>query len=133
MRRTLDLWVLQPDGEQTLLPGKACSGVHKLAQRWALLMLTPRGSMKFDPERGCGFTQRIYNSEAAITTAFLFSNADVLRQMRRDETADDPDDERIASVTLTGISVFMNSVSIQVSLRNLAGDTSSIILPVSSA
>lgn len=95
-------------------------------------MLTPKGSLPFDTERGCDFLPKALNArtESAITDAFVFGNADVVYQLKKNES-DNPD-EQIRSVSLNSINIDGGTVSLSVTLTSNSGDSRKIILPITS-
>ena len=141
MSKTLDLFAFtgaKKTGQHQLVEalftqgGSVCTGIQKLIQDWILLMLTPKGSLLFDKERGCNFLERALNArtEDAISTAFVFANAEVIQQLRSKEEESQSDDEKIDSVSLNSINLSGGNVSISVTIKSLAGDNRKVELPI---
>ena len=141
MSKTLDLFAFtgaKKTGQTRLVEalftngGSVCTGIQKLIQDWILLMLTPKGSLPFDQERGCGFLEEVLGArtEDAVRTAFVFANAEVIQQLRNNEEESQSDDERIDSVTLDSINISGGNLSISVTLKSMAGDSREVKLPI---
>jgi hypothetical protein len=58
---------------------------------------------------------------------------DVGRQLRRLETADDPDDERFGSAKILGVGLSADTSEVSLSLTSLAGDDVAVIVPLTVA
>lgn len=137
MSKTIDLFAFKDNKgslDMQLLEdgGYVCSGIQKLVQDWVLLFLTPRGSVTFDPDRGCDFVTETQHArtEYAINRAFIFANDDVVTQLKSNESEDQSDDERIQSAELKDIALFGNEISISVKITSRAGDSREVVLPV---
>lgn len=114
--------------------GQICVGIQKLAQRWTLEFLTEVGSLRGQPERGSSFMAalRLRNLRTAqdITFAFLAANLEIERQLKNEEYAGMPDDERFSSATLTGVNFYPGYLSLNVMIESRAGDERAAILPI---
>lgn len=112
--------------------GGLCTGIQKLIQRFVMLLLTPKGSMKFMPDRGCTFPSAVGQSysESQVSAAFRFAMADVAPQLKAEEDESMPDDERFRSAELLDITFFGTTLSIAVSLTSRAGSSHEVILPI---
>lgn len=144
--RTADLLVFHgnfPDQgeqlvEQTLAPestgGFLCTGVQKLAQRVLLILLTKKGSMRFDPEYGTIFMLLAeaggFRTVTDVEQAFYGAKLDLLRQLKAVEEDDDPLDERIRDLILLGITLAPGSVSLRIQMTTQAGSTHQFIGPI---
>jgi len=115
--------------------GQICTGIQKLAQRWLLEFLTETGSMLGKPDRGCDFMRLVRNGRLRNQTDvfYAFTHAEVIvrRNLRTEETADMPNDERIAGADPISISFLPGYAQLQIEITSLAGTTREIILPVS--
>jgi len=131
-------------GEQLLeqqlfgnVPGAVCTGVQKLMQTWVMEFLSATGSYRFLPRRGTGFLPSLLQgrlrTELDVQTAFNFAADAVSRNLAADEAADAPDDERLASATLTGISLVNDTILLDIQLTSQAGDSRQAVLPLSVA
>ena len=142
--RSIDLVFLQGvtlSGKKTLAQqifnesnaGQVCTGIQKLIQRWILRLLTPAGTMKFNPTRGTTFMRDMltaYN-ESDVDTVFRLANMDATRQMIQEETNSMPSDERLNHVELLDITFTDYSVIIKVRMYSQTGDSSPVVLPIS--
>lgn len=139
--RSFDISVLHgavPQGETELdislfqKGGAVCTGIQKLVQRFFILMVTPRGSMTFAPQRGSDFLKSVSgaHSESAVRIAFQFALMDVRAQLKAEETDSLPADERFQNAELLEAVFFGDSLSLSVALTSQAGITEEIILPI---
>jgi len=114
--------------------GFLCTGVQKLAQRLLLVLLTKKGSMRYLPAFGTAFMIRaergIWRTQSDVMMAFTAAKLDLVRQMREQESDDDPPDERLAMVNLIGIGLNADSVSLRISVTTQAGTNYQFIAPV---
>lgn len=112
--------------------GEVCTGIQKLVQRWLCIFLTPAGSQTFSPNRGTRFMVDIFSAgtETKVQTIFQSANSDALSQLRAEETVNMPLDERIKSVKLDKMSLYLGNLSLYVTIKSAAGDTANIILPI---
>ena len=85
---------LARDGEG----GQIQTGILKLAQRFLLLLLTPRGSTPSLPLAGCDFMpqlqQGLLRSTLDVYAAFSSAVSDIKTQLLAGEATRDPADER---------------------------------------
>lgn len=146
--RTIDVLAfsgVKEHGEQRLTPelfadgeaGLICTGIQKLAQRVLLELLTAKGSMKGLEHRGCGLviamqTGKI-NTDIQAAQQFTFAAMDATANLQREETDNDPADERIHNINLLSVAFLMGHVSYHVEVISLAGSSRKVILPVSVA
>lgn len=141
--RTYDVCIFQgqkPVGEalldQTVIGqgGLICTGVAKAAQKYALEFLTEAGSMPYLQARGCDFMTKLrlgyLRHESDVFAAFALANADVLDNLAGDELAGTPDDERISTATLAGVTIFPGYCSLRITLATVAGSGRTVILPI---
>ena len=111
--------------------GSVCTGIQNLIQEWLILMLTPKGSVVFDENRGSNFLPEAMNAtvESDIKTSFVFANADVIEQLRR--TSDDkPDDEIVDKVTLDTLNLKDGLLSVKATITSKAGESRTVTLPI---
>ena len=122
---------------------RICSGMEKVVQRYAKLLLTDLGSVKFDDNLGNDLMSSIRKGEvystAWLTHLFNEANRNVLNAMIIDDNDTDkfgdlPDDERIDSAELVDLEIdpATASVRIHVKITTLAGEEYEYIAPVSS-
>lgn len=117
--------------------GEICTGVQKLAQRWALEFLTQRGSMGFHmAARGTQFmTWAIagrLRTEYDVQTYFGFAANQAKVNLLNEETADMHPEERFESAVLDRIEIAENGFALYVTITSQAGDSRAVILPVAS-
>lgn len=142
--RRIDLVFLQGvtlSGKKTLAQqlfnennaGQVCTGIQKLIQRWILRLLTPVGTMKFNPTRGTTFMRDMLSAynETDVDTVFRLANMDATRQIIQEETPSMPSDERLNHVELLDITFTDYSVIIKVRMYSQTGDSSPVVLPIS--
>ena len=112
--------------------GGACYGLQKLCQRFTMLLLTERGSMKFLPERGCNFISLMRNAqnEAYVRSAFTLACVDLRKQLTEEENDSMRPSERFGSVELVDVSFWFDTVSMTIRLYSQDGNSSDVILPV---
>lgn len=116
--------------------GSVISGPAKLCQKFLLLLLTEAGSMKYLPSSGCKFMTDAksgrWRTSADVQQSFYFSLLDVRRQLRQAESADDPDDERLAGVTIQSVVLSPRDRAVlRLSLTTRAGSSVSFLAPIS--
>jgi len=116
------------------------TGIQKLAQRYATLLLTQQSTVGYDALQGANFigpatSGQIANS-ANLAHFFNVANFQVIRQLQQEDNntklgALPPDDERIRTAKLVDFEVneFEGTLSIKVALTTLAGDNYIYVLP----
>jgi hypothetical protein len=116
------------------------TGIQKLAQRYATLFLTQKGSVGFSAGQGSDFIEPATTGQIAnganLTHFFNIANFQTTRQMRLDDVDPafgdtPPDDERIQTATLIDFEVdkFQGRIYLKVRLTSLAGDDYVYVLP----
>lgn len=143
--RRFDLLVIQgakPVGsvllQQTIFSpddgGEVCTGVQKVAQRWILKFLTPRGTMKFLPTEGNDFLRQVQRgeirTESDAQAAFNIAAVEVRESMVAEETEDMNPEDRFDAAELLQLILQPDGISIKVRLTTLAGDSREPILPI---
>jgi hypothetical protein len=115
--------------------GQIATGIQKLSQRWLLEFTTERGSMLGLPTRGSEFMRQVrlgrLRNQGDVFYAFLYNELLVRQNLRADETADMPDDERIASAEPLSISFSPGFANLRIQINSRAGTAREVILPVS--
>lgn len=116
-------------------PGTVCTGVQKLAQRWALEFLTIRGSMGFHlQERGTDFMriarQGAFRSELDVQTEYDFAAVQVRQNLLAEETPAMHAEDRFGTDDLQQILLGPDFLELSVTIISLAGDSRSVILPI---
>lgn len=147
VNRTYDILSLRgavPRGEiqlkQTLFEpasaGEICTGVQKLAQRWALEFLTIRGSMGFHLQnRGTDFLQVArqgrFRTELDVQIEYNFAAVFVRQQLLAEETDAMHPEDRFAADQLLRIVLGPDYLQLYVEITSLAGVSREVILPIS--
>ena len=145
--RTVDQLIFQGVAETGNQPitlgwgdaGEICTGAQKVAQTWASLFLTERGSIPLDLERGTGFIQAVRTAriqvDADVQAEFNLAAERIIQTMDQDAAAVGKmqDDERLDEAILVDneIDRQMSSLYLKVNKLTIAGDAREIILPVS--
>lgn len=122
-------------------PAKIVTGIQKAVQRYALLLLTTVGDIKFAQKQGANFLRPILSgniqNRGAFQSLFAIANADVRNQIKAEDANTDvygeiPDDERITNSELLDFDIDFNTatVRLRVGLTTAAGDTYTFIVPV---
>ncbi len=147
LNRRFDVLALrgaQPQGDIQLsqslfsndVGGEVCTGVQKLAQRWALEFLTIRGSMPFHmATRGSDFLawtrQGRLRTEFDVRAYFNFAAQQVKTNLLNEETADMHPDDRLDQAALLQIQLSGDSLALSVNVISLSGSARQVILPIS--
>jgi len=143
--RTFDLLVLQGAtragsaqlqhtifGEES--SSEVCTGVQKLAQRWAMKFLTIAGSMPYLPDEGTDFVrllqQGLLRDEAEALAAFTIAAVQVRTSMQAEEDSSMDDEDRMDTATLKRLALSNQWVSLTVEIYSLAGTSREVILPI---
>lgn len=114
--------------------GSVIAGIQKLVQRILLTLLTIKGTRKYQPALGCQFMLDAisggWRTVADVTQSFLLARSDVRNQLILEETTDDPDDERYGGMTLDRVTLSERMVTVHISVRSLAGDAYTFLVPL---
>lgn len=117
--------------------GALIAGVEKLAQRILLALLTKVGSRKYRPTDGTTFMIRaqrgLWRTTADVESSFYSARFDVRQQLQRDESSDDPADERWGSLELEGVILNGDTVSLRLAVTSAAGTGIKFIAPLTVA
>ena len=142
--------VVEPVGKVELSPSatlggsRRVAGMQKAVQRYAALLLTPSSSVPFPGEEGNVLLDALRAGSVSNTGylrhLFNVANAVALDTMRKDDYnitrfGDQPDDERVASVTLDGMTIdyATSTLSLSLTIRTAAGANYAYVLPVTTA
>lgn len=149
--RTADLEVLQtvtvPSGTVALSltatkgASRRVTGVQKAIQRYVTLLLTPSASVPFPQDPGNvlmdALNAGMVSDAGYLRHLFNTANAVALDTIRRDDYNTErfgelKDDERIASVELSGVTVDYSTSTLGLSLtfRTAAGEDYAYVVPV---
>jgi hypothetical protein len=113
--------------------GEICTGLQKLAQRFLIVLLTEKGSVKYFPDQGTNFmialAQGRVHNETDMRAVFGLAMQELASQMLDDETDTDPDDERFSGAELRAILVQPGYVNLTIAIAS-RDDAATIILPI---
>jgi len=114
--------------------GQICTGIHKLMQRFLLVLFLKKGSLRYDINRGTTFmldAERGYwNTVTAVRSSFTAAKASARRQLKSEQKTTDPTDEILADVTLDEVLLGDGSVSMTMTLTSEAGSNYTFITPI---
>lgn len=114
--------------------GALIAGVEKLAQKILLVLLTKAGSRTYAAAEGTAFMieaeRGSWRTPADVAMSFVTARLQVARQCRLSEAADDPLDERYASLVLDGVTLSAGTASLRMTLTSAAGTAYSFITPI---
>jgi len=114
--------------------GQICTGIQKLAQRWALEFLTELGSMRGLPTRGSTFMALVrrgaLRTRSDVIAAFNTENMYITRNLLLEEYTGMPDDERFAAADLTSVALLPGYMNLHVMITSRAGLSRAVILPI---
>lgn len=115
--------------------GQICTGIQKLAQRWALEFLTETGSMPGRPERGCDFMTAVrrgaMRTQFDVISTFNIAALYITQNLRNEEYEGMPTDEQFAAADILSVAILPGYVNLSVMITSRAGDERAIILPIS--
>lgn len=115
--------------------GEITTGVQKLAQRFFMLLFTPKGSIPYASETGSDFLPALASgglrAPADVYTAFSAALVDVREQLLAQELTTDPADEKFEEAEIVSLRLTTDVVYIVVRLTTVAGDATQYIAPLS--
>ena len=139
----------QPVAEQRVYLGtvsftpKIVTGIEKVVQRYASLLLTTQGEVRFDSAAGGtmirAVTQGLVSNTGYLTHLFNVVSLNTVRLMRRDDNDErfgtPPNDERIVDAWLINVTIDYETLTanLTVLISTGAGDAFTYIIPVSTA
>ena len=113
---------------------KITTGPQKLAQRWTLEFLTERGSMPYRAQRGTLVMTLIrqgrIRNEIELRTAFNSAELAIARNLRAEEYAEMPDEERYDRAILANVIAQPGYIDLRVIIVSRAGVNRQITLPI---
>jgi len=114
--------------------GLMITGIQKLAQRFLIRLLTEAGSILHLPEEGTQFMtearQGLFRVQLDVEASFAEAMFDVEQQLKGEELAGDPPDERFDSAEIVSTSLAHGKVVLRVRLRAESGANTEFIVPV---
>ena len=134
----------QPQGETqvalALFPDQVTTGIQKVCQTFALLFLTEKGTLPYQPLLGSDFISAMrrgeLRDEAAVQLAFNVAATVIVRTMGIEARAQGlPDDEVITDAQLTRFLLDKKAATLKLyaTLTTQAGAQREVFLPVTSA
>jgi len=116
------------------------AGIQKLAQRYFLMFMTPKGSVKMAPSFGSDFMSAVQRgllqSRTNVVQYFAFANMDVGQQLLAEDNltvnAGLPDDEKYSKSYLLDYSIDTSAsiLYIKVLIESRAGTNYVFIVPI---
>lgn len=136
-----DLFIFQGAGvggdkkiTMALTPEQQCTGVQKVAQTFAKLFLTDKGSVASDTTMGTDFMPTLRSGairdEPTLQAAFQSAVIDVLNYISLNTDTIPPSDEQLTDATLVSWDLQPGRLSIKVSLTTAAGTSVVYVLPI---
>jgi hypothetical protein len=119
---------------------KIVTGIQKLVQRYASLILQVLGTTHFDQENGSELLRMlmagVIQNRGRLQNAFAISNNQVVRQLRKDDIQTEiygtlPEDEQLANAQLLDYDIDFPTATIYLRIRltSQAGDSLVFIVP----
>lgn len=143
--RTVDLLAFdgaKAAGEAKLIPtlvlpgqsGALITGIEKLVQRFLLELLTERGSLEYQPDRGTFFITRIragiVRTSQDLFSEFTIAEVELRNSLLLEESTSDPDDERYRESKLLSVSLFGDLATLLIQVSSRAGSSRQVIYPL---
>ena len=133
--------VLQVSLSTIVTPAKMVTGIQKLVQRYALLLLTNIGDVNFAQDQGGDLLRMVLGGYVQdlgqLQFAFASANTAVVRMLSDDDLNADafgaaPDDERISSAMLLDSTVdkATSTAFLRIQIVSQAGSDFTFVLPV---
>jgi hypothetical protein len=114
--------------------GTTVTGTPKLAQRFLLHLLTPKGSIRYRPTQGCNFLPQLYQgkagTEADVFAAFAGSLPDLQTNLSAEELNTDPPVELFRSARMTQLAVGNGLVTATIVVSSQAGTPETLNIPL---
>ena len=127
---------VQPVGLRFGLVSTRCVGVQKLLQRYAVMLLTSKGSQRNSPDFGTDLIPTLLGGNlidaGQLVHTFNLASWTVVRGLREYQSAhpEMPLDEQINTALLTNYDVQGSTVRFNVKIQTQACETIDFILPV---
>lgn len=115
--------------------GALTTGIQKLVQRFLLELLTEKGSLQYQPDRGTLFITYArtgyIRTTAQLISAFNSAELDVANNLRLEENFNtDPLDERYESANLLSATLNGDTAFLSIRVNSKAGESRSVIYPL---
>lgn len=116
--------------------GALITGISKLVQRVLIELLTEKGSLLYDANRGTDFITQfrsgLIQTTQDLTSAFALAELDIRLNLGLEENTDDPADERYESMELLSVALATDTATLSIKVNSLAGDSRIVIYPLRS-
>lgn len=115
--------------------GALITGIEKLVQRFLIELLTEKGSLDYDLNRGTFFMTQlrsgVVRTSQELFAAFSSAEVDVRNNLRLEEDADtDPDDEQYSLAILQNASLLGDTATLTIQVMSGAGESRTVIYPL---
>ena len=114
----------------------AQTGIAKLAYQFLIELFTDAGSIPYFPERGALFSYDLMAGRFRTQMDVRISFAEAENRIRESlnaSLAGAPDDELLASATLSSVTIEAGRVILRIVITSVAGTNAKLILPVAVA
>ena len=115
--------------------GRLLTAHEKLAQRFLLELMTEKGSMTFDPLRGCDFITRLRSgvvlNEQDVINIFYTALIDITGNLTNEETSNDETNQRFGGANINSIAISSGVVTMNISVINVIEEAINLSIPVS--
>jgi hypothetical protein len=143
--RTVDFLIYDeatPTGEaqvtqEFVLPGQSgalIAGPAKLAQRFMIELLTEKGSLTYDLNRGTFFLSQLraglISTPSELFQLFAACELDLRNNLRLEDSLSFPADERYASSTLLSATLIGDTASLRIQINSVAGESREVLFPL---
>jgi hypothetical protein len=115
--------------------GALITGIEKLVQRFLLELLTERGSLQYDSNRGTLFITKIragmVNTSQALFAVFNAAELELRNTLKMEEDKlNDPADERYKQATLLAASLLGDFATLSIQVNSMAEESRTVIYPL---
>jgi hypothetical protein len=121
-----------------VLPGQAgalITGIEKLVQRFLLELLTERGSLHYDLQRGTFFITKIragmVNTSQSLFAVFNAAELELRNTLKMEEDKlNEPADECYKQATLLAASLLGDFATLSIQVQSMAEESRTVIYPL---
>jgi hypothetical protein len=115
--------------------GALITGIEKLVQRFLLELLTERGSLHYDLQRGTFFITKIragiVNTSQALFAVFNAAELELRNTLKMEEDKlNEPADECYKQATLLSASLLGDFATLSIQVQSMAEESRTIIYPL---